>query len=1095
MSLIKIFVENPVKVSVGMLLLVMFGVIGLLRMPMQLTPEVETPTLTIQTRWSGASPQEIEREIIQPQEEQLQSVEGVRKMTSESKDSAGSISLEFGVGTDMSEALLKVNTRLQQVREYPESADEPIITTANSSNRPIAWIILSPRVPTIEELALASQGKPELSEALAPALKAFSLGLRLRRLQEAAKKSPAVAALLPPILDMTQFKKFAEDVIESRLERVDGVANANVIGGREQELQVIIDPVRLASRSITISELREALRRENLDTSAGDLWEGKRRYVVRTLGQFRSPGDVANVRLASQRGAPIYVKDVARVALGYKKPTGVVRHIGISSLAINCERDSGANVISTMDGIKRAVAELNAGVLLPRQLQLEQVYDETTYIYSSVGLVKQNIVVGGLLTICVLLLFLRSGRSTLIIGLAIPISIVGTFLVLDLLGRSLNVISLAGLSFAVGMIVDNAVVVLENIYRHSQEGESPSQAAIKGAQEVGGAVLASTLTTLAVFLPVLFMQDQAGQLFGDIAVAISAAVGLSLLVSMTVIPTAAARMELSSEGEGWAGKILSPVDRLGGGFVALIIGINRWLQGGYIRRLVAISAIVGGSFGLSVLTFPKVEYLPSGNRNLVFGILLPPAGYNLKQLLEIGVQIENDLKPYWDVDEGSAEAAKLDYPIIGDMFYVARGRQVFLGLRAKNPLHSALMVPLIRRAAGKIPGTFGIAKQASLFEQGLSAGRTIDIEIAGPRLEELVGIALRVFGKVRQVMPTAQAFPKPSLDLTSPELHVVPKLDVAGELGVSASELGYALNVFIDGAYATDYFIGGDKIDLSLVGRSAATERLQDLEDLPMVTPSGKLVPLSVLADVRLSAGPEQINHRERQRTITIQVSPPPNMALERALETIQKDVLAPFMVQGALSPGVQINLSGTADKLRETWESLRWNVVLALLITYLLMAALFESWLYPLVIILSVPVGAFGGFLGLWLLNRFTAQPLDVLTMLGFVILIGTVVNNAILIVHQALNLMAAEAMESGVAVLESVRTRIRPIFMTTSTTLFGLLPLVLVPGAGSELYRGLGSVVLGGLAVSSVITLVLVPALFTLTLDVQRKWIGRAH
>ncbi|MHC4669728.1 MAG: efflux RND transporter permease subunit [Planctomycetota bacterium] len=429
-----------------------------------------------------------------------------------------------------------------------------------------------------------------------------------------------------------------------------------------------------------------------------------------------------------------------------------------------------------------------------------------------------------------------------------------------------------------------------------------------------------------------------------------------------------------------------------------------------------------------------------------------------------------------------AEAAELDFCAIRDFFFVARGRQVFLGVRSVHPLRGGELVPLVQGVARGIPGTFAAVKQASLFERGLTAGRTIDVEITGPELTRLVQLGGRVMGEVRGKVPGAVAFPQPSLDLSNPEVHVVPRWERAADLLVTAADLGYAVDSLVDGAYAGDYFVGGDKIDLTIVGKERFAERLQDIEDLPIATPTGNLVPLRAVADISLGSGPEQINHRERQRAITIQVSPPRTIALEDAMDRIRRGIVEPMVAEGALGADYRIDLAGTADKLRATWQALRFNLLLALLITYLLLAALFESWLYPLVIILSVPLGAVGGFFGLWLLNRFVDQPLDVLTMLGFIILIGTVVNNAILIVHQSLHFMRDEKLSPAEAIPAGVRTRVRPIFMTMFTTVFGLLPLVVFPGAGSELYRGLGSVLLGGLAISTLFTLFLVPSFFRL-------------
>jgi HAE1 family hydrophobic/amphiphilic exporter-1 len=1175
MQLIHAFVTNPVKVTVGALLVALFGIVALTRMPMQLTPEVQRPTITVETLWPGASPQEVEQEIVMEQEEQLKSAEGVTKMTSESSDSRGSITLEFQVGTNMEEALLKINSRLQQVREYPEDADEPVITTSNASDRPIAWFILSSRRPSDEAYDEFDSKYPQLKDKIAPSRNAHNVGLAMLRLRMLVDDHPEVRELLPPeSLNVAELRRFAEDEIEARFERVKGVSQSNVLGGLEDELQVIVDPEKMAARQLTLSDLRDVLRSQNADTAVGDLWEGKRRWVLRVNGQFRSPEQIEQQLLTVVNGAPVFVRDVAEVRLGFKKPDGLVRRFGENSIAINCLRETGANVLDVMDGLKRTAAEVDEAVLQERGLQLMQVYDETTYINSSINLVRQNIFIGGALTMMVLMLFLHLGvrtlvtiplilvtalasvylspwffllcmaiivgagfwfaRGALVVALAIPTSIVASFLVMGMLGRSLNVISLAGLAFAVGMLVDNAVVVLENIYRRHSLGEPPFQAAVKGTQEVLGAVAASTITTVAVFLPIVFVQEEAGQLFRDIALAISAAVALSLVVSMTVIPTAASRL-LRPDSEqttdpvapqprsrqrggkrSWqmvfSQGLLWPIAKLGAGFSRVIVVTNDWVQRGLIRRVAVVAGLVGLAVGLSWWLWPKVEYLPSGNRNLVFGILLPPPGYNLDQLTKLGETVEQELKPYWDIDPESEAAKQLDYPAIGDFFFVARGRQVFMGIRAYDPQRAGELVPLVQMVGSKIPGAFAVAKQSSLFEQGLTAGRTIDIEITGPELEKLVGLGGQIFGQVKQLMPDAQARPVPSLDLSTPELHIDPKLLQAAELGFTSRDLGFVANALVDGAYAGDYYLDNKKIDLTIIGQSQFADSTQEIEALPVATPTGQLVPLAAVANVTPDSGPEQVNHRERVRAITLEISPPQEIALEDAMQQLQREIIEPIKRSGQLKGGYQINLAGTADKLTKmqstflgSWNG--WNLesvasiftsqfVLVILITYLLMAALFESWLYPLVIILTVPLGAVGGILGLNLLNVYLGltgqipQQLDILTMLGFVILVGTVVNNPILIVHQSLNHMREDQMQPREAILESVKTRIRPIFMTTMTTVLGLLPLVLFPGSGSELYRGLGSVVLGGLVVSTIFTLLLVPTLFSLTMD-AKSWV----
>ncbi len=1156
MDVTKAIIDNPIKVAVGVLLFALFGTVALLKMPLQLTPEVQTPTITIETRWGGASPQEVEQEIVIEQEEQLKGVEGLQKMSSESSDSSGKIILEFAVGTDLSKTIVDVISRLEQVREYPEDADRPVISTANANDRPIAWFILSAKPATDDSIRQFADKYPALREPLNAALQTQNPGLRSLRLRALLPENPAIAELLPPPeLDINKLRRFTEDEIEARFERVAGVSQANVIGGLSDELQVVVDPQKLAARQLTINDVRNVLRGLNKDTSGGDFWEGKRRYVVRTLGQFRSPEQVERQLLAYRDGAPVYVRDIGTVELGYKKPDGMMRRYGDASIGINALRETGANVMDVMAGLQRVASELNADILNQRGLALTQVYDETIYIASSVNLVQENIFIGGALTMAVLMLFLNFGfttlllvpvliasavgaayvnpwffaitlaiifgagfsyaRGALVVGLAIPTSIIGTFLVLGALGRSLNVISLAGMAFAVGMLVDNAVVVLENIVRRYEEkGETAWEAACRGTNEVWGAVLSSTLTTVAVFLPVVFVEQEAGQLFRDIALAITAAVSLSLLVSVTVIPTAAARLlrgsprrvtpsatamhsEHAPTTTELARSTPSPTAktaaagfgaRLGQLFSGSVVAVNAVIQRYVVARLAVIVLLVGVSVGLSYALWPKVEYLPTGNRNLVFGILLPPPGYNLDELRHLGQIAEDELRPYWDINaKDPASFAHLDAPAIDDFFYVARGRSVFLGLRAVDPARVGELVPLVQKAGAKLPGTFAVAKQSSLFENGLTGGRTVEVEITGPDLITLVGLGGQTMGMIKGLIPTAQVRPVPSLDLSSPELHVVPKLVQAADLGVSTADLGYTVDALVDGAYAGDYFLEGKKIDLRIVGQEAWASQSQDISSLPIATPDGQLVPLEAVADVILASGPEQINHRERLRVITIEVSPPPEMALEDAMTVIRTQVVDKLKSQGRLNGGYRMTLAGTADKLRDAWQALQFNIVLALLITYLLMAALFESWLYPFVIILTVPLGAVGGVLGLQLLNLYALQPLDVLTMLGFIILIGTVVNNPILIVHQSLVHMREDGMPHTQAILESVRSRIRPIFMTTTTTVLGLVPLIVIPGSGSELYRGLGAVVLGGLVVSTAFTLIFVPTLFRVMLDAK--------
>jgi HAE1 family hydrophobic/amphiphilic exporter-1 len=1033
MKLVETSVKKPVTVTVGVIFVVMFGLISLFRIPVQLTPDVERPRITVENVWQGASPQEVENEIIRRQEDELKNIDGLIKMTSESYEGGGIIVLEFAVGTDIDAATVKVSNSLDQVRDFPADAEKPVIRSVDTRAGAMAWFILKP--------------------------------------------------LPGNSVDINHFHDFAEDYIKPRFERVPGVGSSNVFGGQEREIQVIFDPNALAARGITLLDVARAIDKENTDYSGGSFDEGKRRYIVRTIGKYKSPEDVENVIVARVNGNPIYVRDVARVELGYKKLDYAVRQNGEPAIAINAIKQSGANSIETMKGLREAMEELNQGILKERGLVLYNVYDETDYIVKAIDLVKQNLVVGGFLAIAVLLLFLRSGSSTLIVAVAIPISVIGTFIIMAFLGRTINVISLAGMAFAVGMVVDNSIVVLENIYRHMQMGKSRLKAAYDGTVEVWGAVLASTLTTAAVFLPVIFIKEQVGQLFRDIAIAISVSVILSLIVSITVIPSASAKiLTIARAGKASSFANLWGIVGIAERFMNAVSSLVSTILSSTKLRVLVVCLFTFGAIFLSWIMMPKAEYLPEGNRNLIFGILLPPSGYNVNEFEAIGKQIEEELRPYWEAEVGSPEAKKLDAPPIANFFYVARGRQVIMGAVAKEPERVRELIPLLQRVLRKIPGMIGVVTQTSLFQRGIGEGRAIDIQITGPELGKLVNLGQKIFSQVLQNIPGSQVRPIPSLELGHPEIQVVTDRVRASDVGLTNEELGFMVRALVEGAKVSDYLLDGEEIDLTLKGDSRYITHTQDIESLFINTPSGKLVTVGSVANVKLTTGPEQINHYERQRAITIQVRPPEEMPLEEALDVIQQNILLPLRASGEVGGDYNIIVSGTADDLTVLRKSLQWNFVLAAVISFLLMASLFESFLYPFVIMFSVPLASFGGVLGLFILNRFVYQPLDVLTMLGFIILIGIVVNNAILIVHQALNYIRDEGMELNEAITSSVRNRIRPIFMSTMTSVFGMLPLVLFPGSGSELYRGLGSVVVGGLSVSTVFTLFLVPSVFSL-------------
>jgi len=1100
MDLIRQAIRQPVTVTVGVILILLAGIISLSRLPIQLTPNVQSTVITVTTFWEGASPEEIEQNVIDKQEERLIGLGNLEEMTSTSQQSIGRIRLQFHTGTDQAKAVREVSDKLREVPEYPDNVDEPVIATSDEESRDyIAWIVFK---------------------------------------------------TTDPALDITTLRDFAVDRIEPTLENVNGISQAYVYGGTERELQIRVDPESLAHYGISPSQFARAIQDTNRNVSAGQRTDGKLDMRLRTVSQYETLDEIRRTVIAHRDAGNILLRDVAEVVQTYKEPNSLVRHKAAPVLAIAVEREIGSNVMEVMAGLQNALDKLNApgGVLeaqarelqLDGMLELKQVYDQTTYINDALSLVKNNIWIGGTLAIIVLLIFLRSVRSVSVIALAIPISVIGAVVAIVAMGRSINVISLAGMAFSVGMVVDNAIVVLENIYRHIEMGKSPREAAYAGAREVWGAVLASTLTTIAVFIPILMVQEEAGQLFRDIALAICAAVGLSLIASITLIPCTAARVLKRSKSNNNAQHSHHRFARFLGRMIYFLCG-HLWIRLGVVAVLTLISVI--GSIQL----MPPADYLPQGNRNFAFGMVFAPPGYNLEQMSSMGKRIEEVVRPYWEAsvfqDDPAAYAGAVgDLPVItpttwggqtlppivpptiNEYFLVSFEGIMFHGGMCDEPRRAVDMVSLWNHAARPVilPGVIAFAFQMPLFQLGGVTGSAVKLQLVGPDLDEIVEsatvLAMDLFSHPEVF---AQVQPSPSnFNLPGPEIQIRPDLVRLSEVGLTPGDIGLAVAAVGDGAIIDEYHLKGESIDLKVLSKdTVGAKSLTGLRDLPIATPTGHVVPLSSLAEITRVRSPQEIARVGRQRAVTFMLTPSADMPLEDAVDELEK-MIAGYRQSGVIPPSIETKLAGSASKLQAVRTALLGDgsllgtisssLILALLVVYLLISVLFQSFLRPLVIMFSVPLATLGGFAALFVIHVWSAgssymptQMLDVLTMLGFVLLIGVVVNNAILIVHQTMNFLEGKAdveedfegeMTPRRAIAEAVRTRVRPIFMSTFTSIGAMLPLVLMPGSGSELYRGLGSVVVGGLLVSTVFTLFLVPLLLSLVYDLQSKFHRKA-
>lgn len=1027
MKLIEGCIKYPVTVLVGVLLAILFGTISLLHLPWQMTPTVDRPEITVSTEYKGAASLEVEQEITDRIEERLNSVENLSEMTSTSFEGDSRIILKFDWGMNKDVARLDVSEKLGRVKDLPPDAEASLIRAVNTDERtPIAWVIVRTTRP------------------------------------------------------VNEVWEEADDVIRPRLERVPGVATVWMFGGEDREVHVILDPEAMSARQISVAQVRDALLDENRNVKAGKIDEGKRRYVVRTLGQFTDIRRIPDVVIRQDARGTVYLRDIAQVRYGYEDKERVVRVWNKPTIGFGVLRRTGTNTLEVMEGVQKELRYLN-DLYRGKDLELVQVYDETDYIYDSVGLVTSNLFYGAFLAVAILFLFLRSPSSIFIIAFAIPISLMATFVVLDALGRTLNIVMLAGLAFAAGMVVDNSIVILENIYRHRQMGKGRVQAAYDAAGEVWGAVLASTLTTIFVFIPIIFVKEEAGQLFRDIAIAISTAVALSLLVSLTVVPMLSSRLlavnqharNPASRWSLWRFLDRLGLERFGGTVVQFTVESLDWLRRGVRRRIVVAVSIVLAAVSLSYLFMPPIDYLPQGNRNLIFVLIRTTPGLNVGAREALLTEFER----------------RFAIPEIYRMFAVARVQNTIMGAIVK-PEHHTLpgmrrVISKMRQRAKGVPGTEGVfITQSPLFRRRGSfiGGTNLEVEVRGDSLEQIHAISQRLQGDLRR-LPQIN-FVNTSFEAGNPELQIRIDRAKASQLGLSVREVGYVVETMVRGTEAGRFRERGKELDIILKGSVQDVRRTQDLDQIVFFTPAGRLVKLSDIATVHFGTGPTKVEHVDRDRAIKLTVNVKGEVPLEQAIQLVEQAV---DPVRRALPLGSTIDVAGQARDLSVAWKSIKWSFLLALVVIYLLMCSLFESWSYPLIIMFTVPLAATGGVLAVRLANAFEPTiKMDVITMLGFVILAGIVVNNAILIVHQALNHMR-EGLHPQEAILESVRTRIRPIFMTTATTVFGMLPLVFARGSGSELYRGLGAAVLGGLVVSSVFTLILIPTLFSLWMDAK--------
>lgn len=983
--------------------------LSLFKLPVQLFPDIERPRIAVQTQWRAASPQEVESEIIEPQEQVLRGIPGLTSMNAFANQGNSFINLEFTVGTNMNQTLIEVISRMTRVQSLPQDARPPRIMLGGFGG-----------------------GTPALTFFFLQAL-------------------PGNEKSIDDYID------FTNETIKPRLESVNGVASVRTFTQQNrEELQIRFDPIKAAEYGIQIPELIALVSASN-DISGGYVDVGRRQYTLRFNGKYKVD-ELENLILESRNGSNIRLADIAKVEIARPDKQNVAVQNGNPAFSLRIDKTNGANVLETLNRVKNEVTLMNSDILAERKLVMVQSFDASVFIYRAINLVTSNLFAGVVLSLAILWFFIRRMRATLVIATAIPISLLTTFIVLEITGRSLNVISLAGLAFAVGMVLDAAIVVLENILRMRDKGLNNHESAEQGAQQVWGALLASTATTVAIFLPVFFLKDIEGQLFGDLALTIAIAVSVSLIVAVVLLPVLA-KYFLKQE------KINDPNAKLWQSLTAKVMALTNT---GRKRILVAASLLLLPVV-ITYVALPTLDYLPPVKRDAIDGNLQFPPGANMHTIEREVVQpIVERLKPYMD---GTKEPALKNYYLFSGPF----GGNI--GVRAKDQSKVDELLELVRNEIlVDLPDTQAFAFQGNLFG-GFGGGRQVRLNLQSKDTNALQNAAKQGIDWVKNAIPDARVRANPGTENAEPELRLIPNDRNILEQGWDRRDLGRVVRTMGDGLYVGEYFNGSKRLNMIL--RSKDWDTPDELADVPVVTGNGSITPLSELVSINRTVGPSNLTRLNGSRTIRLDINPPKGWSLERTISVLQAQVEP--KLRAVLPDDGNIIYGGSADQLAKAIKVMAENFAFALVILFLLMAALFKSIKDSLLVVITIPLATVGGVIAIQALNLIVFQPLDLLTMIGFIILLGLVVNNAILLVHQT-RLGQTSGLTRFDAVEQALSLRLRPIFMSTSTSFFGMLPLLLMPGAGSVIYRGLASVIVGGLAFSTIFTIVLLPCLLRL-------------
>ncbi len=1009
MKIADVCIRRPVFAVMLIGGLVVLGAVSIPRLGIDLWPRVEFPLVTVVTELRGATPDAVEREVTEVLEESINSIEGVRSLHSASSDSLSLIFVEFELEYDIREKSQEVRDKVAAVRgELPEDVEPPVVDRIDPDAEPVLAVLLS--------------GSDSI-----------------RNITELADKR-----------------------IKTRLERIAGVGSVSIVGGREREIRVWIDPLRLSGYGLAVGDVLAAVQREHVELPGGRIETRRTEYALKTEGKLLAPADFGEIVVAEQRGRVVHLRDVATVEDGLAEERTVSRLDGQRGVALLIRRQSGENTVAVVDSVRAALDRLRAD--LPPGYEMTVALDASKFIRSAITDVAVALAVGAVLAAAVVLLFLRNLRATAIVGIAIPTSLIGSFVFFYAFGFTINTMTLMALSLCIGLLIDDAVVVLENVYRHMERGEPPEEAASRGTDEIGLAVVATTLAVCAVFVPIAFLSGVVGRFFREFGIVASCAVSISTLVAVTLTPMLCARFVRVQTSPG---ALYQTMER---GYAGLEAAYRRLLEWGLRHRPAVVAlALASVAAGVWLLRSVPVDFVIAEDRSEFNVWLKMPLGSTLDQTRHAAAAVEGEIR--------SEPTVKAVFTTIGSGAQQrVNEAQIFVQLLPKNerPIGQQQVMGRVRKRiqALELPLADFAVEELSMIQ--VAGGRHADLmySIRGPDMAKLQYYAASLAERMRRTSGYADVFL--SYEVGKPEVALEITRERAADLGVPAMEIGQTITALYAGIKATTFEEGGERYDVRVQIRPEDRDDLAELELVRVRGAGGSLVPLRNLVIPRIGSGPVQIDRENRSRVVTIYGN-----LVDKAAGTADAEITG-FARDLGIGGEYEFVPVGPSQRLRETVSAVIFAFVLALVAIYMILAAQFNSFVHPFTIMLCAPLSFVGSFLALSL----SGSSLDVLGQISFLMLMGIVMKNGILLVDYT-NTLRERGLPLAEAVIQAGPTRMRPVLMTAVSTIFGMLPVAFGTGDGSEWRNPMGLIAIGGLLTSTLLTLLVVPVAYTLVDD----------